>query len=61
VFVLELREFSSAIKEVVVCCLQVFDGLLQGLAIDFGEPFQCLLEFGQVFAVLEVAVAFPVV
>lgn len=61
VFVLELRELGSALKEVVVCCLQVFDGLLQGLAIHFGQPFQCLLEFGQVFAVLEVAVAFPVV
>ena len=45
-FVLEFRELGSALKEVVVRCLQVFDGLLQGLAIDFGEPVQCLLEFG---------------
>ena len=60
-FVLILRELGSALKEVVVSCLQVLDGLLQGLAIDFGEPFECLLEFGQVFAVFEVAVALSVV
>lgn len=61
VFVLELRKLRPPLKEVVVRRLQVFDGLLQGLAVHFGQPRQGLLEFGQVFAVLEVAVAFAVI
>ncbi len=51
VLVLELREGGTFLVEVAVSGVEVLDNLLERLRADFREPRQCLLEFGEFFAV----------
>jgi hypothetical protein len=51
--VLEGRKPSSLLKEVAVGGIEVLDSLLETLTVDFLEPCEFFLEFGEFLAILD--------
>lgn len=51
VLVLERRELGTLLKKVAVGSIEVLDSVLQGLAVHFGQPSECFLEFSEFLAI----------